>query len=262
MSIALVIGLGIACTAGSAYAERAIAVDVAATAPFDAEELRHAMRVRLAADGEPVHVRVTVTATGLEVRVHDSAAGRPIDIAGLHGPAAARLVALAASDLLLDDLASIPDPQRRRRLTLGVLGGAAVWDSPLGGGAVDATVELGAKLLAVELGVARLLDHGELAMTTATMRIGGGMRAGIVEARAGLALAPVFVARGTGDRTLLVGAGASLRVRVPVASRVRAVFGGGADVFATQTEYRAGARTMMTTPRVAPWIGAGIEVTP
>src|SRR5688572_20509547 len=139
VSTALVIGLGIVCTAAAAQAERAIAVDVAPAAPFDAEELRRAIRVRLAPDGEPVHVRVTVIASGLEVAARTGGegaiAGRPVDVAGLHGAAAARLVALAASDLLLDDLATLPEAERARRLTLGAIGGAAVWGSPLAGGA-------------------------------------------------------------------------------------------------------------------------------
>lgn len=260
MSFGVVIGLSIVCAVPRAHAERAITVDVAAAAPFDADELRRAMRVRLAPDGTPVRVRVTVTATGLQVAADDRV--REVDIAGLHGTAAARLVALAASDLLLEDLATVPEMSKpRRSMTIGAIGGIAGWERLVGGAAIDVTVPIGRGLFAADLG-ASTLTGGELSLTAATARIGGGVRVGLLELRAGLTLAPVFVSDGSGDRTVLVGAGASVRLRVPVSPRARGVFALGADAFATQTEYRSAGMTVMTTPRVAPWTGAGIEVTP
>lgn len=162
---------------------------------------------------------------------------------------------------MLDELATVPTPRRERVVTVGVLGCAAGWDSLLAGGSVEGTFAVGDRLVALELGGAQL-QADALALTAAIARLGAGVRAGLFEVRGGLTLAPIFVATEPGDRTVLVGAGASVRVRVPVSARMRGVFALGADAFATQTEYRAGGTTVLTTPRVAPWLGVGLEVTP
>lgn len=138
---------------------------------------------------------------------------------------------------MLDELATVPTPRRERVVTVGVLGGAAGWDSLLAGGSVEGTFAVGDRLVALELGGAQL-QADALALTAAIARLGAGVRAGLFEVRGGLTLAPIFVATEPG------------------------VFALGADAFATQTEYRAGGTTVLTTPRVAPWLGVGLEVTP
>ncbi|MEJ7597605.1 MAG: hypothetical protein WKG01_06820 [Kofleriaceae bacterium] len=257
------------CAAPVAYAERAIGVEVTFAAPFDADELREALRMRLPADGPGVAVRVTLTPTGIQVETRDGV--RAVDVEGLRGPAAARLVALAASDLMLDDLASAPvsapsvtariEPPATSRITVGVLGGIAGWGRMLGGAAIDVTLPRGRGLFAIELGGSTLLGTG-IDLTAGIARVGAGLRLGMMEVRGSVVLAPVFVSSGTGDSTVLAGGGASIRMRVPVASRVHAVFGAGIDAFATRTEYRLAGMTALTTPRFAPWFGAGMEVAP
>jgi outer membrane biosynthesis protein TonB len=81
----------------AAFADRAIDVEVDG-APFAAGELAAAIRVRIPLAGPPLHVRVTAIAGG----VHVEAPGGDRDVAlrGRRGAEAARLVALAASDLL------------------------------------------------------------------------------------------------------------------------------------------------------------------
>lgn len=244
-------------------------VDLTSAAPFAAGELASAMRVRLAPEGAPVHVRVTPTPTGARVEARGGV--REVALGGLGGAAAARLVALAASDLLLDDLASPPlSPPSLSRVnradvrgaaTVGVFGGAAGWDGVLGGLTLDGALPRDRWLITIDLGAATLVD-GPVNLTSGVVRLGGGVRAGLFELRAGLTVASVFVSDGAGDRTVLVGAGTSLRFRAPVTSGIRAVFVGGVDAFATRTEYRLDGMTAMATPRLAPWIAAGIEVTP
>jgi hypothetical protein len=250
--IVLVLG-----AAQTARAERAIDVE-AAGAPFAPEELVAALRVRISADGAPVRIRVTAIDQG--VRIESHGAVRDVPLADLHGGDAARLVALAADDLLLDDLAAPPPSlPRARTTTLGVLGGAAAWDGTLGDLAVDLAMPRGPLVLAVEADVARMFG-GTLAMTAATLRATAGVRTGWLELRGGLTLLPLFVTTGAGDATVLVGAGASARVHVPVTSSVSGVLAGGIDAFATRTEYRITGMPAMTTPRWAPWFALGIEV--
>jgi hypothetical protein len=40
------------------------------------------------------------------------------------------------------------------------------------------------------------------------------------------------------------------------------VFAGGVDGFAMRTTYMVDGRPVMATPRVAPWIAVGMEVSP
>jgi hypothetical protein len=267
VSLWILVGLMIVCGAREAAADRAIAVDVVG-APFEPGELVAALRFRVAPDGRRLQLRVTATEHG--VRIEGPGGMREIALGGLRGAAAARLVALAASDLLLDDLAGLdlvasslaapgPAPGSRAPATLGVLGGVSGWAGMLGDLAVDVTVPREGWLVAIELGGGELVDS-TLHVTAAVLRACGGLRAGPLEARMGLTAVPVLITSGAGDQTVLLGANASVRVRIALPAGVRGVLAGGADVFATRTEYRLAGMPVLTTPRAAPWLAAGLEV--
>jgi hypothetical protein len=248
-------------TAAPAFAERSIEVEVIDAAPFAASELTSAMRVRLPADGAPVHVRVSTASDG--VRIEARGTVRAVQLGDLRGEAAARLVALAANDLLLEDLALEPSPPPSTpRISVAVLGGATAWERPLGGLALDLTIPRSPRVvLALEAGGSQVLA-GPLSLSAAIVRASGGVRAGMFEFRAGATFAPLFVDEGPGDRTILFGGGASIRLRFPIAARGALVLAGGADVFATRTTYIVDDMVVLTTPRAAPWLAAGIEVSP
>jgi hypothetical protein len=274
VSCKLLVGMAMMCGAPAlAQAERAVFAEVPATAPFDAAQLADALRLRLPGDGAPVRVRVAIIAVasgGAGVRIEARGNAREVALGGLIGAAAARLVALAADDLLLDDLAIEPvaspglmpiEPSSRARPTIGVLGGAAAWQSALAGVQIDLALPRDAWLFAIEAGGATLID-GPLRLTAAVVRLGGGVRLGALELRAGATLAPVIVSEGAGDQTVLLGAGASARLRLPISSSVRVLVATGGDVFATRTTYLRDGMQVMTTPRAAPWLAVGMEVTP
>jgi hypothetical protein len=263
------LGFAILCTARVAHAERAIVVD-AVDAPFAASELATAIRVRVPPEGERIRVRVTATARGVQIEAVGGV--REIDLLGLRGPAAARLVALAANDLLPDDLASpaapavvstpVPAPVRAPRpddITLGVLGAAASWDHVLGNLVFDVAIPRDRWLVAFELGGGALMNSS-VHLAAAIVRADAGVRIGLVEARLGLTAAPVIVTDGAGDQTVLLGANGSLRARIPLAAGVRGILSVGGDVFATRTVYRIEGKPALTTPQLAPWIAAGLEV--
>lgn len=269
MSLKLVIGLVLS-AASPATAERSIVADVPSIAPFDASELTAALRVRLARDGAPVTVRVLATATGVRVEVSttenaiERGGAREVSLDGLFGETAARMVALAADDLMLDELALPPEAPRlaaERITTISVVGAAAAWDDLFGAVTIDFARARGPWVAALDVGGATLVG-GPINLSAAVVRVSGGYRVSWFELRAGATFAPLVVSNGDGDSTVLVGGGASARLRVPLGDGLRAVLAAGADVFATRTQYLIEGMPTMTTPRAAPWLGAGIEVTP
>ncbi len=92
------------------------------------------------------------------------------------------------------------------------------------------------------------------------MRASGGVRVGGVELRAGLTVAPILVSNGRGDQTVLVGGGASARVRLPISRALGVVVATGADAFANRTDYAVAPMTKLSTPWLAPWAATGVEV--
>lgn len=250
--------------AAPAAAERAIVVsELGASMPFSEAELASALRVRLPSAGAPV--RLAVTASGDAVVVAARGGSRTVALRGRTGADAARLVALAAIDLVLDDLATAPvvaavaarPPQRP---VIGFVGSAAQWSGVLAGAALDIALPRGDWFAAIDVGGATLVGGG-LHLSGGVVRLGGGARVGWFELRAGATLVPLLVDDGAGDRTVLAGAGSSVRLRVPLGGGVTAVAAAGGDVFATRTQYQLAGR-MIATPLVSPWLGAGIEVVP
>jgi hypothetical protein len=252
----LLAALSIACAARAASAQRAISVDVQGV-PFDARELTEALRVRLAPDGAPVHVRVTAGANGVHIEAHGEA--RDLDLRGLSGPAAARLVALATDDLTLDDLVAVPAPVPRPERTLALLGTAASWPGTLGIGSAELTIPVGSAFAAITAGGGELVT-GRLALYSGTVRAEVGVRRGWLDVRAGAVAEPVVVTTGQGDTAVVAGAGASVRARIPVADGMHAIVAVGIDAFATRTEYVEAGMAVVATPWWAGWLGLGVEV--
>jgi hypothetical protein len=263
VSVRFVIGLMIVGVARQAAAERVIDVD-ATGAPFEARDLVAAIRVRAAIEGAPVHLLVTSIDHG--VRVAARGGVREVDLNGLTGTAAARLVALAANDLFLDDLAMAPLAEHRPAVmaappSLGVLGAAAGWGGVLGDLSIDFVVPRDGWLAAIELGGGQLVNSS-VKLTAGVIRPSVGMRmaSGLLELRGGLTVVPLMVSTGVGDRTVLFGAGASARLRVPVSEGVRGVLAVGIDAFANRTQYQVIGMPTVATPQIAPWVAAGVEV--
>ena len=268
MSLRPVISIAVLCVAHVAIADRAVDVDVDGNAPVTATDIADALRVRLGPTGTPIRVHVATVMGG--VVVSTAGATRVIALAGLAGPDAARLIALATIDLL-DDMAPIAPPglaiekrpsfdAERIAFRASVLGTAAAWSDMLAGVTVDFELSRGRWLGAVDLGAATLVN-GKLELREAIVRVAGGIRFGVVDLRAGATFVPIDVTNGMGDQTVLVGAGASLRTRIAMSDAAQFVIAAGLDVFATQTDYTIGS-AMVSTPWVSPWVAAGFEVTP
>ncbi|MCE9578245.1 MAG: hypothetical protein K8W52_34280 [Deltaproteobacteria bacterium] len=275
MSLRIILGLVIVCAGRRAVAERAVRVAVAPAVPFDEAELSAALQLRLP-DGEPIAIDVAPIAGGVRITV--GAEVRDVALDGLRGAEAARLVALATTDLFDADIAAVPvvapalaspamtpaiaaHTTPRSPVTVEVLGTAAAWDDVLAGAAIGLAVPRGPWVATVEIGGGGLVD-APIGMIGGAIRMGGGRRFDWLDLRATVIVAPLAVSSGAGDLTALVGAGASARLRVPVTRRVRGVIGAGLDGFANRTTYVASGAVVVQTPWLAPWLAAGIEVTP
>jgi hypothetical protein len=193
------------------------------------------------------------------VRVEARGAARDVQLQGLSGAAAARLVALATDDLFLDDLATSPPPPASSEMTLAVLGTVASWDNTLAAGSLELAIPVGSAVIAIAAGGGELVT-GKLSLYMAAVRLDGGVRHGWFEARAGAVAVPVFVTSGKGDSTVVAGVGASVRARLPVTAGVRAVLAAGVDAFADRTQYDVSGTSEVATPWWAAWAGLGMEV--
>jgi hypothetical protein len=276
VSVRPVIAVALVCVAHVAVADRTVSVDLDVDlengAPVTAPDIAEALRVRVAATGTPIRVHVAPVLGGVVVSV--AGATRVVALGGLTGPDAARLIALATLDLLDDPgpmgppalvppglvAARAPSIEQRTAVVLGALGTAAMWSDMLAGATLDVEVTRGRWLAAADVGAATLVS-GRLQLQQAVLRLGGGVRFGAFDVRAGATVVPIEVNNGGGDQTVLVGGGASLRARIAMSEATRFVIAGGFDVFATQTDYTIGT-TMVSTPWVSPWLAAGFEVTP
>lgn len=258
----------------------AAAVTVEDDVPFVAADLVVALRARVATD---VHVgRVAVHALAADVvEIDVDGSTRVVALGGRQGAAAARFVALASIDLFAaepppEEPAPTPEPAPppaapaarvdapavapppRTPTTISALGAAAGWSGVLAGLAVDVVIPRRGWSVFAELEGGAMVT-GDLHLEGAIARAGVVARLAALELRAGATVAPILTTDGAGDRTVLVGAGTSARLRVPLDTSLRAVIAAGVDAFATRTAYLRAGMPTVTTPWLAPWLAVGVE---
>ena len=239
--------------------------------PFVAGDLATALWARVEHGARPARVVVHAIA-GDFVEIEVEGRTRELALEGRHGTSAARLVALAALDLMVPEVAALPamtavahatpaapiDVAGPPPMSIAVMGAASQWSGVMAGIGVELVVPRDGWGVAVELGGGTLVT-GDLHLDTALARVGIAVRPSILELRIGATLAPVIATDGAGDMTVLVGAGASGRVRIPAGPARHVVLGVGLDVFATRTEYVRAGMTTVATPWFAPWFAVGME---
>lgn len=283
LALALVVS-----AARAVLADRIVDVELAGDTPFTAAQLSAAVRVRLDPSGAPL--RLSITVTNSVVHVVAPGGERDVDIGDLRGVDAARLVALAADDLIDERVSSVAatpgnSPESGASGVSGAasslelsgssaavsrasdadtvaftaLGGVSAWSGTLATGALEVSRAQGGWLVAFSAGGGSLLG-GPVELATAVVRVELGLRLGGLDVRAGAVAEPIFVVTGSGDSTVLFGASASAHMRIPVAATFHIVLAAGADAFATQTEYRLAGNAVMTTPTIAPWLTCGVEI--
>jgi hypothetical protein len=189
---------------------------------------------------------------------------REVPLDGATGAEAARLVALAMVDLL-DDPAEATDEvvarpeQPARPIEVGFAGGASQWNGLLATAGLGVVVPAGTHWIGIDASAGRVVT-GTLHLDAGLVRVSAVGRKGVFEARGSVVAAPIFVGDGNGDTTVLFGLGASVSARLPITRTARFVMTGGADVFATRTEYAVAGMPVASTPWLAPWMTLGLEV--
>jgi hypothetical protein len=287
--------------AAPADALDALDVHVVGALPFSRDELVAALRARLGPDAGTtvaVAMTVTVTATADGAIIASGGRERSVSLGHSDGPAAARLVALEAIDLLATDAAtSLPpvaappaspaapahvvvasrEPDVDTIVELAparpadrsgtmLLGTAALWGSTGGaiaGGSIDMTPFAILDVpISVEIGGGQLVGGSLRQLDAATFRVSAGVRLSALELRGGVTIMPIVVGDGGGDFTALVGANASARVHIPLDRAMSLVLAAGLDVYADETRYTQYPMATVTTPWLAPWFAGGLEIRP
>lgn len=246
------------------------AIDIGPGAGIDSAQLHDALRGRIEHAGTlpPVHIEAIPGGVAIVVAGHR----REVPLGGATGLEAARLVALAMVDLLDEPAAAdgadedrnndaADEPTPPAPLEVAVLGGAAQWSGMLATAGIDMTVPVAGHRIGVEVAGGSLVT-GTLHLDAGLLRLSAVGRSGIFEARGSLVAAPIRAGDDDGDTTVLFGAGASVRARLPLSGNARFVIAAGTDVFATRTEYSVGGMALAATPWLAPWMTLGFEVAP
>jgi hypothetical protein len=211
---------------------------------------------------------VTVEAQGDAIRVEIGGRDLVLDLDGARGRTAARMIAVAAADLVLPELpsgapppavaierAAVAPPPRPLRLAL--IGQIGSEEATRAAATIGGELASSGPRLALEVGIAggRAAAHG-------VSLLGVPVRAGVAlgdttAVRVGAVAMPFFVDGGGDHRGVLVGGAIAGQGRVRVGAH-ELVYQVGADVFANQVEYRWTGAPVMTTPRVALWAGLGV----
>jgi len=253
--------------------------------PFPSGELERAIYARVQRmdgfhRGAPLVVRA-LGANQIELRLDDKR--RIIAIGGQESESTLRMVALNATDLLLEEAdvpAPVPghDPTARTTFarSTGSSSRARVAVQPElahGLGNAEATIYAVSAHVAVYWeavllhaavgwsysGTGHSGQLGDAEMNAWPIRAGAGVLLGPV----GVALEPVVVpyelTGATSHSGALLGGGANATVAVAALGRMQLVASIGIDAFANRTAVRVpGSQVTFATPRFAPWLGLGL----
>jgi hypothetical protein len=237
------------------------AIEASGELPCSRDELAEALALRV--DGRAVHVE----ARGDRVRIRVGDRARELVLGGARGRAAARLIALTAADLSMDELPTDAPPPPvagppRPRVALAVTARAGSSDAFRAGVAIDAAIGRGRWRPLVEAGVAGGVGDHDVRLLAAPLRAGVAWGEDST-LRATAVVLPYTVSGGVGHRGVLAGGGIEGRGQVR-AGGVTVVFAAGVDILASQVELRYDGAAALTTPRVQAWTVLGIawEVTP
>ena len=246
----------------------AVRVTLVGELPFSPEELHQAMVARM-----PVEERgaeLVISGDGQEVGIAIGERRRVVDVAGKSGASAARIVALAVTDLVEETLpATLPPPVREPPLAvwLALGAGRGIRNTQPWAGTLDAGVSLpyGWLRLAAEVGWTHSLDPStidiDISYDSLAFRLGAGGKLGPLEAYIGPWVAPYSV-RGTHEKvSVLFGGRVWTRLVVPVSRAVSVSAHVGLDVAANDVEIlRGDSQVVFSSPRVGVAGGLGVTV--
>lgn len=285
--VLVVAAVGLA--AAPARAEEEPIVRVGGLAPFSEAELAEALRLRLRGAHE-----VEVVSGARVITISVDGKTRSIRLGSERGQEAARVVALVAAAIVLDEgpaptvglelgaaavgyvrpsgearadlVAPTPAPARARRWLLGGLVAPGLGArTPLAAGVIvghegRANDEGMRTVVAVGLTSGRVGFAGAELATIHTLEL--PVRAGVwlgdrVALGAAAVAVPYTTSGGAGDRNVLLGAGLMVRAQGQVGPLALAVVA-GVDGMARSVEYRWHGEVVMTSGRARPWLAIGV----
>jgi hypothetical protein len=266
--------------ASSAPAERQVVCT--GPLPFSQEEVQRALLARWHLLGDVSVVRVR--AEGGRTLVQVGAVEREVNLEGLGGEEAARVVAVMALDLAQAgtplavssspasvstsaDPAPTPSSKRRHPFRAGLLLLGPFDQSGLLAH-LEPTLDAGWELVPgfgafVTAGYRQASAAGvssSLVLRELPLRAGLALRTRWLELRAGGIVQPRFVDGPRSYRTTSWGAAVSLVARLALTSKLALMLAGGLDLFHARMIFAVDNDASLTTPWLAPWVGAGIAL--
>jgi hypothetical protein len=265
--------------ASSARAERQVLCT--GPLPFSQGELEEALLARWHLLGDVSVVRVK--AEGGRTLVQVGAVEREVNLEGLAGEEAARIVAVMALDLAQAGaplaVSSSPPPastaagpgptpssQRRHALRAGLLllgpfdqSGVVAHLEPTLDAGWEFVPGFGAFMTAGYRQASAAGVSGSLVLRELPLRAGLALRRRWLELRAGGIAQPRFVDGPRAYRTTSWGAAVSIVARLALTSRLALMLAGGVDLFRTRI-FAMNEDATLRTSWVAPWVGAGIAL--
>lgn len=253
-------------------------VRVAGLAPFSEAELEEALRLRL---GGQHRIEVVSGARGMTISVDGTT--RSIQLGSERGEEAARVVALVAAAIVLDDAQerrriAVADAEREqaelarerrgpaKRWALAALVTPSVSERTESNTGVLLSLdrahgEDGVRLM-MSIGVtSSSIELGEMAPQIRTVEapVRAGAWLGDRYAVGATAVAIPYETRGgAGDRNVLFGAGVTARAQLVVSGGTGVVAQVGVDGMARSVAYRWEGETVLASGRFRPWLAIGV----
>jgi hypothetical protein len=265
--------------ASSARAERQVVCT--GPLPFTEGEVQEALLARWHLLGDVAVVRVR--AEGGRTLVQVGAVEREVNLDGRVGEEAARIVAVMALDLAQagTPLVVPPSPQpllsasagpeaalssnRRHAFRAGLLllgpfdqSGLVAHLEPTLDAGWEVVPGFGAFVTAGYRQASAAGMSSSLLLRELPLRAGLALRKQWLELRAGGIARPRFVEGPRSYRTASWGAAVSVVARLALTSKLALVLAGGVDLFHTRLVFAVNNDAALTTPWLAPWLGAGI----
>jgi hypothetical protein len=264
MQLSGAIALALAASVSPGGAEEPIVpvqVEISGVVKFSAEELVRALRPRLPPDAPAGTLSVTARPDGM-IELSWQSRKRVVDLSEDSGPAAARVAALLAADLLPLGPPAPPAVERVASPTIApdlpgfvsLAAGYGLWSGDGHGPLLHGpTVALGLdrKRLRLRVEGGRLTGQPQpsLAMTAWPLRFSAGLGTASLALLGALVMVPYELEGAWNLTRTLTGAGVGLESRFPIASGVVVCGNAGFDVFVgKRLQVVAGGRSLFDSP--------------
>lgn len=257
-------------------ADGPVRIEIDGAAGFTASELEQALMARLSASAPKGTLRVVAHADG-SIELSWQSRRRVVNLGGDSGPAAARIAALLAADLLQPfglPISLAPSPtsaplpagptsmaESRLQLAASYQVWTGAWAGPLLQGA-ELAAQLDRDRLRLRASAGYLSGEGNSieALTAWPLRLGAGLGATFGALLGNVVMVPYRMEGLVHVTRALVGLGLQAQARIPLAAGLAAEASAGYEVYVNRrAEIWAGSRQLFAMPASAFRFGLGIS---